>query len=113
MVPSLLMIYLSLYTTLWSSKRITQHHLAPLFMEFVNDSKDVSEGIECVQHVVLLQIALFKNVKMEKLLILLMAFPLDKSDSYDPFLMNYLHGHVLIQSILTTLVAASRLLLYG
>ena len=87
--------------------------MALLFTEFVNDSKDVSEGIEYVQHVVLLQIAVFKNVKMEKLLILLMAFTLDKSDSYDPFLMNYLHGHVLIQSVLTTLVAASRLLLYG
>ena len=104
---------LSLCTTPWSSERLARHHSAPLYTEFGNDSKDVSKGIECVQHIVLLRIALFKSGEMKRLLISLMAFPLDKPDSFDPILVNYLHKPILIQSVLTTLIAASRLLLCG
>ena len=69
--------YMSLYTIPWSSKCIIQHHSTLLLTKYRNDSKDVLEDIGCVQHEILLQIALFKNAKMEKLLTLLMAFILD------------------------------------
>ena len=47
-----------------------QYHSALLPTKFGNDSKDVLEDIGCVQHEVLLQVALFKSAKMTKLLIL-------------------------------------------
>ena len=54
MMPSLLIGYLLLDTTPWSSKRLIQHHSTLLLTEFGNDSKDVLEDIGCVQHEVLL-----------------------------------------------------------
>ena len=55
------------------------------------------EDIGCVQHEVLLQVALFKSAKTTKLLILLMS--LNMLDSYNPVMVNCLHGHGMIQSV--------------
>ena len=85
---------------------------SPNSTEFKNDSKDVLGDIGCVWHQVPLQIALFKNVEMAKLLILLMTFLTDGPDSYNPVMVNRLHEHVLFQSVLTTLLAVVNRLLW-
>ena len=98
---------LLLCTASWYTKGSTQHHPTPLNSK--TTTKMFWEILDVYQ--VPLQIALFKNVEMAKLLILLMAFLTDGPDSYNPVLVNRLHKHVLFQSVLTTLlVVVNRLL---